>query len=488
MATAVPRLPSHLQTRTKAAATTTSPPPKPPSPANGNRQKYTAAQIAEAVSDKATISLIRRVLCSATADKNATISELLPPLTSSNEVDLQVYGIVAVMMREFVYAWYSKITPDQVFVDEVVKVIAHVTRGLEQRIRKVDLETLLFDEVPELLEAHVTGESRKRYLIFQLKTQALADTVVAPLPTILHGCSAYATNVMRLRENVLTSSVAYRVAHYPLHPSPYEENPRLIYHSLWPHPALSPVPDSVNPSTIALQRENEAAYRDLLVQGLLAVLLPTEDLENNCLTSLVGGILSDMIIGNGIGGKASEPWLLWEGITKIIEVVQEQLSRSKKTGHELESCKDLAEPKEATVPQKVQTKGGWSIQKVFWLVLQYGFLAFTTVRLIIFTIASSSALPTRGKQFVKKSSNISATGHLQPPASPYSTRSFSSQMSTAKQVAKQPIINMKVWPCVSTLVDLGVRIPWLCATLSLLQWGALHGPGHIGGTDGRVDK
>ena len=61
-------------------------------------------------------------------------------------------------MREFVYAWYSKITPDQVFVDEIVKVIAHVTRGLEQRIRKVDLEALLFDELPELLGAHVTGK------------------------------------------------------------------------------------------------------------------------------------------------------------------------------------------------------------------------------------------------------------------------------------------------------------------------------------------
>lgn len=168
MATAVPRLPPHLQPRTKAAATTGSltPPPKPPSPANGNRQKYTAAQIADAVSDKATISLIRRVLCSATADKNATVSELLPPLTSSNEVDLQVYGIVAVIMREFVYAWYSKITPDQVFVDEIVKVIAHVTRGLEQRIRKVDLEALLLDEVPELLEAHITGEFCERYLTF----------------------------------------------------------------------------------------------------------------------------------------------------------------------------------------------------------------------------------------------------------------------------------------------------------------------------------
>lgn len=82
-------------------------------------------------------------------------------MTSSNEVDLHIYGLVAVIMREFVYAWYSKITPDQVFVDEIIKVIAHVTRGLEQRIRKVDLEALIFDELPELLEAHITGKPRK---------------------------------------------------------------------------------------------------------------------------------------------------------------------------------------------------------------------------------------------------------------------------------------------------------------------------------------
>ena len=287
----------------------------------------------------------------------------------------------------------------------------------------------------------------------------------------------------------LTSLIAYRAAHYPLHPPPYEENPRLIYHSLWPHPALSPVPDPANASTIALQKENEAAYRDLLVQGLLAVLLLTEDLENECLTSLVGGILSDMIIGNGIGGKACEPWLLWEGITKIIEVVQEQLAKSKKKGGKAESESEITEPKEETVV--TQTPPGQvdrPVQRVFWLVLHYAFTAFMAARLIIFAIASSSSLPQRGKQFVKISTNTSASDHLQRPASPYSTRSFGSQMSTAKQAARQPIISMKIWPTVSMLIDLGVRIPWLCAALSFFQWGALHGPGHIGGVDGTIDK
>ena len=55
------------------------------------------------------------------------------------------------------YSWYGKITPDQGFVEEVVKIIAHCTRALEQRIRSVDIEGLVFDEIPELLESHIDG-------------------------------------------------------------------------------------------------------------------------------------------------------------------------------------------------------------------------------------------------------------------------------------------------------------------------------------------
>ena len=72
-------------------------------------------------------------------------------------MDLQIYAFIAIIIREFVQTWYSKITPDQVFVEEVVKIIAHCTRALEQRLRNVDLEGLLFDELPELLGVHVHG-------------------------------------------------------------------------------------------------------------------------------------------------------------------------------------------------------------------------------------------------------------------------------------------------------------------------------------------
>lgn len=205
-------------------------------------------------SDKATAAFIRRTLCShnvllGNGEKGRStprpIEDVLPPLTSSNAVDLQLYGVISVIIKEFVQTWYSKITPDQVFVNEVIQIIAHCTRGLEQRLRKVDLESLLLDEIPELLESHLRS--------FRIaKRQATSyDSLIS--------------------------------------------DPRTIYHTLHPHPALSPVPTDMIPASVVEQRESESAWRQLLVHGVLALLLPTEDLENGCLRALVAEIFAEMI-------------------------------------------------------------------------------------------------------------------------------------------------------------------------------------------------
>ena len=133
----------------------------------------------EATSDQVTSTLIRRTLCAHLGDKGrstlAPIDELLPPLTSSNEVDLQLYALISIIIREFVQTWYNKITPDQTFVEEVIKIIAHCTRALEQRLRNVDLESLVFDELPELLDVHIKGETNHNRTI---KKMTCADSSV----------------------------------------------------------------------------------------------------------------------------------------------------------------------------------------------------------------------------------------------------------------------------------------------------------------------
>jgi hypothetical protein len=114
----------------------------------------------QSIDDRATTSYIRRTLCAHHAISSGppkSIHELLPPLTSSNDLDLQLYAIIAVVLKEFVQSWYGKITPDHVFIDENLRIVAYCTRALEERIRKVDLEALLIDEIPRLIDSHVTG-------------------------------------------------------------------------------------------------------------------------------------------------------------------------------------------------------------------------------------------------------------------------------------------------------------------------------------------
>lgn len=116
------------------------------------------------ISERATWSLIRRILVadgSHGTDPRASptpIEGVLPPLTSSNEVDVQLYAIVAIVIKDFVNSWYSKITPDRAFVDEVIQIIAHCSRALEQRIRQIDMTALILDELPVLIERHIAGE------------------------------------------------------------------------------------------------------------------------------------------------------------------------------------------------------------------------------------------------------------------------------------------------------------------------------------------
>lgn len=148
--------PATATTTTTAATSGPRPHPRP------SRQTPT-----DFLSDKTTAALIRRVLCpQVSLDRGrgapAPIEELLPPLTSRNDVDLQLYALISIILRESVQNWYGKITADETFVAEIVQIIAHVTRALEQRLRKIDLESLLLDELPDLLDAHVRGRSYSR--------------------------------------------------------------------------------------------------------------------------------------------------------------------------------------------------------------------------------------------------------------------------------------------------------------------------------------
>ena len=275
-------------------------------------------------------------------------------------------------------------------------------------------------------------------------------------------------------------------------------DPRVIFHSLHPHPALSPVPSASIPSTIVDQRENESAWRQLLVQGVLTVLLPTEDLENSCLRALVAEIFAEMILGNGISGKACEGWLLWEGITRVAEVLQarmkEEAPRSETTPAEhaltrLERYGLLSPPvADENGSTKPQTSNGrhhedrpMTFTGLIWAVIQYAFLAGTAMRAAIVNIATAPSLPARSITATSGQSPVEASRQSQLPqaAHPASRRPLAS---------KRPILSMQLWSCASQLADLNSRMPWLSGLISMLHWVALAGPGRVGDTDGVLDR
>ncbi|KAF1842910.1 uncharacterized protein K460DRAFT_288087 [Cucurbitaria berberidis CBS 394.84] len=448
--------PSHLITTSSTLGATGGNVPNHTRATSATRAAETQKFQSDTTTDKATAAFIRRTLCIhnvllGNGEKGRTtprpIDEVLPPLTSSNEVDLQLYAIISVIIKEFVHTWYWKITPDHVFVNEVIQIIAHCTRALEQRLRKVDLEALLLDEIPELLEAHLSS--------------------------------------FRLAKQQATS------------PNSLVSDPRLVYHMLHPHPALSPVPTDLVPSTIVEQRESESAWRQLLVQGVLAVLLPTEDLENGCLRSLVAEIFAEMILGNGISGKACEGWLLWEGITRIAEILQTDGTKEKNSQSEHISPEESLTRLErfGLLPSSTDEQTGLStplvarehrhkttpvsISGVFWAAVQFVFLACIAARAVILSLATSSSLPSRSvitEQSPVEASNQSQTLHA--------------NASTPRRPLgiKRPVVSMKLWSCASRLAELDIRMPWLLGFISTLHRGALVGPGRVGETDGVLDR
>ena len=157
-------LPSHLLPKPKAVAIASSTPYTATntrhSSSPGRTLSPNSTVSSTDTSQQATISLIRRVLCPSLSSPQPP-EEQLPPLTSSNDLDLQLYAILAIIVKDFIYSWYGKITPDQIFVDEVIRIVAHCTRELEQRARRLDWIEILGDEVPALVQAHIHGQPQR---------------------------------------------------------------------------------------------------------------------------------------------------------------------------------------------------------------------------------------------------------------------------------------------------------------------------------------
>lgn len=268
---------------------------------------------------------------------------------------------------------------------------------------------------------------------------------------------------------------------------------------------------------------------------MLAVLLPSEDLQNRCLRALVGEILAEMIIGNVLSSRLCEPWALWELIAQLLEpfrtggaAVEPEAGVSKSRKRNMDGKPQ--EAKDAGASAKSNSTSGtnrleqfgllnsraqtsrltdetaglmtgerkaaqgfrrrYSFASTFWQLVNYGLLAITAVRAVVLTLLSAGKLPHR------TANTGSATTPPLTTTSPADDKSWSQDPKAPmpaggqNQHGQQPraIILMAAWRTVSNLIELPARMPWLYGMLCLAQRTVVAGPGRLGDTDGMLDR
>lgn len=260
-----------------------------------------------------------------------------------------------------------------------------------------------------------------------------------------------------------------------------------MYHELNPHPGLSPVPDSTDPDTVIAQSENEAVYRHLLANGTLAVLLPTEDLENSSLRTLVGDILADLILGKEVAGRICEGLFFWEIITKIATTAVQRKEKEDAQGSSNDAATNQLERFGLLSAQDERANAHSASQpKVVvwtWNVLHGLYFSYLILRFIatgLFRVASN---PRKGFPH--------GTGVPFPAVTPghQGKRDTESPLSSSDGGArKRPVLDYRLFPMASQLLGVPRRMPWLSGVLALSQHMILAGPGRLGDTDGVLDR
>ena len=204
----------------------------------------------------------------------------------------------------------------------------------------------------------------------------------------------------------------------------------------------------------------------------MALLLPTEDLENSCLTALVGQVFSELIIGNIVANRLAEPWFIWE-----VLIILSGLIRRRAGDPSTQSTAQASTNSQPTIARRTL-----SLHGLFLPLLQWCFLAANLIRLLITMVVSSGSIPRRthygashGNPVTRQKSGSLATD----PAG---------LLETHAEPVKVPVLAFRMWPAISNLIEMDLRMPWLSGALSFLQWTAITGPGRIADVDGILDR
>jgi hypothetical protein len=267
---------------------------------------------------------------------------------------------------------------------------------------------------------------------------------------------------------------AFRTAHASFPPGPLATPPREVYHALLPHPALAPVPRLDDPASVEAEARSEQAWRHLVVQGALAVLLPTEDVRSAPLRALVEEILAETVLGGVVLGRLTESAVVWDLITNGINAARRQREadnrteegsegRGKAGSSQLDQYGLLNEPAQVgeegeavaeTTTKQTFARTASSLGNTFLAALNYGLLLLLALRAVVPALLAAKSLPSR----------------------------------TSHDGKQRAVLEMGAWSLAASLTELRERMPWLAGLLSLAQHTTVDGPAAVGRADGRLDR
>jgi hypothetical protein len=270
-------------------------------------------------------------------------------------------------------------------------------------------------------------------------------------------------------------------------------------------------------------------YRRLLVRRVLELLLPTEDFENGCLRSLLGEILAEMLLGRIIVGRACEGPFLMRCVVKAVESHHHRRRRqhhqqrkptapvaAAAAAESSSSASEAAAPDEATpdkqpIPSLAEAQNGRRlpltspapppppvVPDIVVLIFGYACVVYSVLRYLAVAVYTLPSLPPRTPSpphpAVLTTRRSSSNGNNGSAISA-NTRQQQQQPQPAerharqvKRAQKRPVLALRVWPCISSVLGLSSRMPWLEGVFKLAQYGLIEGPGRVGDTDGPLDR
>lgn len=331
-----------------------------------------------------TEQLIRQIFLSR-EPKSVDWRDRLPALSSADEVNVELYALFGLVVRQFVLSWYLGIVDDLAFAGDIVAVLAHSARLVEERLARTDFYAVLFDEIPMIVEMHVQD--------FRV-VQERYGSAILPRTSV-------------------------------------EE----AFHALRPLPALD-------------SPEDESLFLKVLAKGLVAFLLDPKDLNSPLAVALLGSIVEKIGLGSAVD-KLSEPWMLYEIITKVLQIFFPD------NFPDLNEKKDVAGSAKDEVNEPVQKPAPLPAEKKLKLA-NYNITA---------TANFSGQAGAVYQRVVNYFGSVIATGGKYAAF----VLSFSGGEETAAERGKVPFVATALFSCVNTVFQVSAKRPLLAAAARVLS-------------------